>query len=96
MGMHPEDIKTMLLEAVACRWRKPAKGVVLVAPASATFLDRFATGNLTEELILGERWRYPQHINLDDLDIGNDGVWSTLRRVIGRRGLVLWDVQRKC
>jgi phosphatidylinositol glycan class Z len=43
-----------------------------------------------------ELWRYRQHIGLDDLDFGDDGVWPTLERVVGRRGLVAWDVRQAC
>lgn len=39
-------------------------------------------------------WR--QHINLDDMDFGDDGVLPTLKRVIGRRGLGVWKVERVC
>ena len=37
-----------------------------------------------------------QHLNLDDLDIPREGLWGTLRRVCGRRGLVAWKVGRIC
>lgn len=39
-------------------------------------------------------WR--KHLNLDDLDFGDDGVLPTLRRVVGRRGLGIWRVERVC
>ena len=39
---------------------------------------------------------FRRHINLDDLDIGDDGVWPTLERVVGRRGLGVWKVDRIC
>ena len=39
---------------------------------------------------------YRRHINLDDLDFGDDGVLPTLERVIGRRGLGVWKVDRLC
>jgi phosphatidylinositol glycan class Z len=96
MGMKSDDVKERLLKAVACTWKKPAEGVVLVAPSSATFLDQFSKFNSTEDLILKERWRYNNHINLDDLDFETEGVVGTLSRVVGRRGLVVWDVTRKC
>lgn len=37
-----------------------------------------------------------QHINLDDMDFGDDGVLPTLERVIGRRGLGVWRIERDC
>ncbi|KAH8821760.1 glycosyltransferase family 22 protein [Xylogone sp. PMI_703] len=67
-----------------------AEATYLIAPLSATFLDKYLTnqGNLQ----FSEVWRYKQHLNLDDLDFGDDGIWPTLNRVIGRRGLGAWRV----
>lgn len=45
---------------------------------------------------LAEVWRTRKHLNLDDLDFGGDGVWPTLKRVVGRRGLAVWRVTRSC
>ena len=49
--------------------------------------------NTPLELVLV--WTYRQHINLDDMDIASDGLWSTLRRVVGRRGIGVWRVERR-
>lgn len=48
------------------------------------------------EYTLEEVWRYERHLNLDDLDFGGEGVWGTVMRVVGRRGLVVWRVGRRC
>ena len=37
-----------------------------------------------------------RHVGLDDLDLAEDGVLSTLQKVIGRRGLDVWRIRRKC
>lgn len=66
---------------------------LLVAPRSATFLDRFLDGSSMNSISLNEIWTTRQHINLDDLDFGDDGFWATLKRVVGRRGLTIWDVR---
>jgi GPI mannosyltransferase 4 len=52
----------------------------------------------TEEpgLRFKEVWRYSRHLNLDDLDVGDDGFWATIKRVVGRRGLVAWRVTKDC
>jgi GPI mannosyltransferase 4 len=42
------------------------------------------------------QWKHRRHINLDDMDIGEEGLWITLRRVVGRRGLGIWRVRRVC
>ncbi|KAH8596972.1 Alg9-like mannosyltransferase family-domain-containing protein [Bisporella sp. PMI_857] len=70
------------------------EGTYLVAPVSATFLDDYISGE--RGLKFEEVWRYSRHLNLDDLDFGDDGVWPTLRRVIGRRGLAAWRVTKEC
>ncbi len=77
-----------------------SNGTYLIAPMSATFLDRY-TGQAERPsnpsgLEFKQVWQYRQHLNLDDLDFGDDGVWPTLRRVIGRRGLAVWRVTKNC
>lgn len=39
---------------------------------------------------------YRSHVNLDDMDFADDGVIATLTRVVGRRGLGIWRVDRVC
>ena len=71
--------------------------VGLVAPYSSTEIDAWiAEGAKDQALVFEEIWRYSQHLNLDDLDIGKEGVWKTLCRVLGRRGLIIWRVRRLC
>lgn len=73
------------------------KSVGLVAPYSSVEIDPWiATSAKDETFVFEEIWRYSRHLNLDDLDIGEDGIWDTLGRVIGRRGLVIWKVRRAC
>lgn len=68
--------------------------VFVVAPRSATFLDQFAAPQSSGSNIeLHELWTYKQHLNLDDMDFGTDGVLPTLKRVIGRRGMGVWLAQ---
>jgi phosphatidylinositol glycan class Z len=76
--------------------------VFLVAPRSAMFLDRFTRPSLSQapsspvsvDFELQTLWTYTKHLNLDDLDFDEDGIFATLRRVIGRRGLNVWSVKR--
>ncbi|KAF9884258.1 alpha 1,2 mannosyltransferase [Aspergillus nanangensis] len=68
--------------------------VYVVAPMSATFLDQYtAPSASSSKLELHKLWSYDKHINLDDLDFGDDGVFATLRRVIGRRGIAVWEAR---
>jgi GPI mannosyltransferase 4 len=76
----------------------------LVAPRSTVFLDQFVgKGEKVEKkkkkgkkdsnaFELREEWTYRKHLNLDDLDFGDDGVLPTIDRVWGRRGIVVWKV----
>lgn len=73
-------------------------GVGLVAPRSSTELDAWTRGPGTGEegLAFEEVWRSARHVGLDDLDIAREGAWGSLKRVIGRRGLSVWRVRRRC
>ncbi len=68
----------------------------LVAPRSAYFLKPYITPNKGEDVLLDEVWSYRRHLNLDDMDFGDDGFWKTMGRVVGDRGLVVWRVTRNC
>ena len=73
------------------------KSIGLVAPYSSMELDHWIANSAEDQtLTLEEIWRYSRHLNLDDLDIGEEGIYGTLRRVLGRRGLVVWKVRRVC
>ncbi|MCJ1466061.1 alpha 1,2 mannosyltransferase [Pseudocyphellaria aurata] len=71
-------------------------GVGLVAPRSSTGLDAWTDGAGDGALVFEELWTYRRHVGLDDLDWGGEGVWQTLSRVVGRRGLTVWKVGRRC
>ncbi|KAF2731247.1 GPI mannosyltransferase 4 [Polyplosphaeria fusca] len=89
-----EEVKAAL---PPCRTRKPPavdnRAVYLVAPRSAWFLKQH---KIRKEVGLEEVWSYKNHLNLDDMDFADDGVWPTLLRVVGDRGLVVWRVSRNC
>ncbi|KAK6502565.1 alpha 1,2 mannosyltransferase [Arthrobotrys conoides] len=60
---------------------------LLVAPGSARGVEK-----LVEEKRIARVWGYTKHLNLDDMDFGDDGVVDTLRRVVGNRGIVVYEV----
>lgn len=95
MGMPFEAMKARL-EADVGDCEGP--GVALVAPRSITELDAWTGGPGAEEggLVCEEVWRHTKHVGLDDLDFAREGVWGSLQRVIGRRGLSVWRVRRRC
>ena len=99
MGMQPELMIDELRQTVRCRGTAASvtKGTYLVAPESSTFLDRYTQARDDKgELHFERQWHYSDHLNLDDLEFAEDGVWTTLTRVIGRRGLTAWRVTKRC
>ncbi|KAL7918902.1 glycosyltransferase family 22 protein [Trichoderma austrokoningii] len=105
MGIKGEALLEQLAELATCdtpadrrsqEYLKEKNGTYLIAPASATWLDPYLSNKGLEGLRFREVWRYRNHLNLDDMDFGDDGVWDTLSRVIGRRGLVAWRVTKSC
>lgn len=105
MGMKGEDLLDQLSGLATCdtpadrrnqEYLKESNGTYLIAPASATWLDPYLGNKGLDGLRFREVWRHRQHLNLDDLDFGDDGVWNTLSRVVGRRGLVAWRVTKSC
>lgn len=89
MGLPSSELQNTLCQ------KRSGRETLLAAPRSATFLDRFQQSEEAQggDMSLTEAWSTKSHINLDDLDFGDDGVLPTLRRVIGRRGLVIWKVE---
>ena len=73
----------------------PQKSIGLVVPSSSVEVDTWSASK-THGLLAHGIWRYRNHLNLDDIDIPEEGIIGTLTRVVGRRGLVIWRVQREC
>lgn len=101
MGIPGEQMMERVKEALpACRTRKLPRvdrgAIYVVAPRSAHFLKPFQTLTAKKDILLEEVWAYRRHLNLDDMDFGDDGVWNTLSRVVGDRGLVIWRATRNC
>lgn len=92
-ALNPDDRQTLLVAPFsAWRW-----GEIHESPRGNFTLAKKNRGADDQEdlrmIFLDEHRR---HINLDDMDFGDDGVWGTLERVIGRRGLGVWRVERIC
>lgn len=105
MGMKGELLLEELEKIATCdtpadrrsnEYLKEKNGTYLVAPLSAAWLDPYLPNKGLDGLRFREVWQYRQHLNLDDMDFGDDGVWNTLARVIGRRGLGIWRVSKSC
>lgn len=105
MGLKGETLLQQLTELATCdtpadrrnrEYLKEKNGTYLIAPASATWLDSYVSNKGVQGLRFREVWSYRKHLNLDDMDFGDDGVWNTLSRVVGRRGLIAWRVTKSC
>lgn len=105
MGMKGETLLEELGQLATCdtpadrrnsEYLKEKNGTYLIAPLSAAWLDPYLPNKGLDGLRFREVWRHQQHLNLDDLDFAEDGVWNTLSRVIGRRGLAIWRVTKSC
>lgn len=101
MGM-PGDEMIEEVSAVlpTCRTRRPPRldraAVYLIAPQSAYFLLPYQDSTKHKNISLEHVWSYKRHLNLDDMDIPEDGFWKTMGRVVGDRGLTVWRVTRDC
>lgn len=107
MGMKADKVFTRIVEELgSCQDQQAEKGqLILVAPDTAEEIDAWK-GQLInrrglewrgkDELRWTKLWRVARHVGLDDLDIPNDGIWGTLKRVVGGRGLTAWKIQRDC
>ncbi|KAI9677519.1 MAG: alpha 1,2 mannosyltransferase [Caeruleum heppii] len=99
MGLHPDLLIEQVAQLAPCQSSTAKNATYLIAPHSSTFLDPFTQGEGERhgrKLHFEKIWHYRNHFNLDDLDIGEEGVWPTLKRVVGRRGLDAWKVTREC
>lgn len=100
MGRPGDDMVSYVSEKVACNASGASDDSILVAPLSATYLDGLLDRKYLDRdglpFVLTKLWDYRKHLNLDDLDFGEDGVYDTLRRVVGRRGIGIWKINRQC
>ena len=99
MGMSPEAMIDRLIQVTRCDGSSQSTAMnatYLVAPESSTYLDQFGPRKQGGTIELERVWNHRRHLNLDDLDWGREGVWGTIKRVIGRRGLTTWKVIRSC
>lgn len=105
MGLPLDQLLVKLTDLATCdtpadrrsqEYRKEKNGTYLVAPLSATGLDPYLPNKGLEGLRFREVWKYRKHLNLDDMDFAEDGIWRTLSRVVGRRGLAIWRVTKSC
>lgn len=90
----------VLLAAPFSAWRFDSLSKPIIPPLSNfTFtvpIDHDNGEETGQTLKLTHLRTFSKHINLDDMDFGDDGVTATLSRVIGRRGLGVWRVEREC
>ncbi len=93
MGMKADEMMERISEALGGFNGDEPRSVGLVAPRSSVDLDLWIE-KTKNEMSFEQLWMTKNHLNLDDLDFEEDGIRRTLRRVVGRRGLVIWKVSR--
>ncbi|KAL8820412.1 MAG: hypothetical protein Q9223_001366 [Gallowayella weberi] len=91
MGMDVEEMLDRVSGAIKDTTREEPRSVGLVAPRSSVKLDAWMDEN-RGGMVFEQLWKTDNHLNLDDLDFAREGIWGTLERVVGRRGLVIWKV----
>ncbi|KAL2358058.1 glycosyltransferase family 22 protein [Cryomyces antarcticus] len=103
MGAPAEELLRELRHVAQCEGADAdANATLLIAPRSAAFLDRYVVvgdepaAAAEGGVALREIWTHRNHLSLDDLAVAEEGVWGSLKRVVGRRGLVVWNVRRRC
>ncbi|KAL8942702.1 MAG: hypothetical protein Q9216_001506 [Gyalolechia sp. 2 TL-2023] len=95
MGTKAEEMTKKVSEAVGSCMEKGFGVAGLVAPWSSVELDTWMKDSRTQ-LSFEKLWMSKYHLNLDDLDVEEDGIPGTLERLVGRRGLVVWRIRRLC
>lgn len=96
MGMPWEDVLAKLSNDLPCN-RKDMNRTLLVAPSNSLYLDPVVNPTqLSNGVFATVAMYHRQHIGLDDLDFENDGVLATLQKVIGKRGLTVWELSKGC
>jgi phosphatidylinositol glycan class Z len=91
MGAPVTTLLSALEEGADCGVNKVG---YLAAPLSATKLDPLLDASelpFRLEMVWSTKW----HLNMDDLDFGDDGVVGTVKRVVRRRGLGVWRIRRR-
>lgn len=95
MGTKAQEMMKRVSEAVgSCSDRGP-RTAGLVAPWSSVELDIWMKDSRAP-LSFEKLWMSNYHLNLDDLDVEEDGIRGMVERLVGRRGLVVWKIRRLC
>jgi phosphatidylinositol glycan class Z len=95
MGAGAAVLEETVRHSIKCVPWTHQKNFLLVMPLStkelASYLDP-QTGpfHVTRAATFGT------HLNLDDMDFPIDGIIATITRVIGKRGLGVFNVHRHC
>ncbi|KAK0304557.1 alpha 1,2 mannosyltransferase [Friedmanniomyces endolithicus] len=102
MGMPKKRMYEQLAGAVSCQSGGDMIShdhAWLVAPLSSSFLGASAQTIISisgSTLHFEPVYTYRRHVGLDDLDWAEDGVWGTLQRVVGERGLGVYGFYKVC
>lgn len=91
LSIHKQRTEVLVAAPLAA-WRLPDNKY----PDTSDFSFHVSFSQPKARLGLRQIAQFRRHVNLDDIDLGDDGLWGTLERVVGRRGLGIWRVERIC
>lgn len=108
MGAEKDAVAEVIAANSLCNYGGDSFGsqnsqTLVVAPRSAGVPTSFElTGSSAmlrpkvKTIEMREIWRYTRHLNLDDLNWAEDGLWGTLRRVVAKRGIQIYQASAIC
>lgn len=95
MGADAAVLDETVRRSIKCVPGTHQKNTLLVVPLSTKELASYFDPQ-TGPFHLSEAVFFNTHLNLDDMDFPIDGITETIARVIGRRGLGVFNVHKHC
>ncbi len=95
MGAEAAVLEETVRRSIKCVPWTPRKNFLLVIPLSTKELASYSDPQ-TGPFHVTQAVSFNTHLNLDDMDFPIDGIIATITRVIGRRGLGVFNVHKHC
>lgn len=95
MGADAAVLEETIRHSINCVPSTPRKNFLLVMPLSTKELASYFDPQ-TGPFHVTQAVSFNTHLNLDDMDFPTDGIIATITRVIGRRGLGVFNVHKHC
>ena len=95
MGADAAVLEETVRRLIKCVPSVDKKNLLLVMPLSTKELASYLDSQ-TGLFHVTKAVSFDTHLNLDDMDFLRDGIVATIARVIGKRGLGVFNVHRHC